>query len=144
MASGVTNSAASVRSPSFSRSSSSTTTTIRPARISAMASSTVAKFATGAGLGLECIKLFVYLSRRNEPREAGGNNLINTEREDSQNDARNHHGEARVVVRHVIEPMRLRCQVSIAAMGKPPHLAEVQINPTYDADEKYRQHAPCS
>ena len=39
IASGVTLSAAIVRSPSFSRSSSSTTMTIRPARISAMASS---------------------------------------------------------------------------------------------------------
>src|SRR5215831_9726084 len=43
MASGVTCSAASVRSPSFSRSSSSTTTTIRPARISAMAPGTSMK-----------------------------------------------------------------------------------------------------
>src|ERR1017187_2721434 len=40
MASGVTNSAASVRSPSFSRSSSSTTTIIRPARISSSAPGT--------------------------------------------------------------------------------------------------------
>src|SRR3954465_15112961 len=40
MASGVTRSAASVRSPSFSRSSSSTTTTIRPARISSRAPGT--------------------------------------------------------------------------------------------------------
>src|SRR5579871_6250880 len=40
MASGVTFSAAKVRSPSFSRSSSSTTTIIRPARISATALST--------------------------------------------------------------------------------------------------------
>ena len=38
-ASGVTNCAAIVRSPSFSRSSSSTTTTKRPARISSIASS---------------------------------------------------------------------------------------------------------
>src|SRR5271170_2399236 len=44
IASGVTNSAASVRSPSFSRSSSSTTTTIRPALISATA------FATSANI----------------------------------------------------------------------------------------------
>ena len=43
IASGVANSAASVRSPSFSRSSSSTTTSMRPARISSMASGTVAK-----------------------------------------------------------------------------------------------------
>src|SRR5580698_5260398 len=42
IASGVTNSAASVRSPSFSRSSSSTTMTIRPALISATASITSA------------------------------------------------------------------------------------------------------
>src|SRR5258705_2014837 len=42
IASGVTNSAASVRSPSFSRSSSSTTTTIRPALISATVSVTSA------------------------------------------------------------------------------------------------------
>src|ERR1700722_5008887 len=42
IASGVTNSAASVRSPSFSRSSSSTTTTIRPAFISSTASITLA------------------------------------------------------------------------------------------------------
>src|SRR3990172_8279921 len=41
IASGVTNSAASVRSPSFSRSSSSTRITILPARMSAMASSIV-------------------------------------------------------------------------------------------------------
>ena len=41
-ASGVTNCAAMVRSPSFSRSSSSTTTTKRPARISSIASSIVA------------------------------------------------------------------------------------------------------
>ena len=41
-ASGVTNSAAMVRSPSFSRSSSSTTTTMRPAFISSRASSMVA------------------------------------------------------------------------------------------------------
>src|SRR5579875_2037113 len=40
MASGVTNSAARVRSPSFSRSSSSTTTTMRPARMSASAPGT--------------------------------------------------------------------------------------------------------
>src|SRR3954447_18386301 len=43
IASGVTNCAAIVRSPSFSRSSSSTTTTNRPARISSIASSTLAK-----------------------------------------------------------------------------------------------------
>src|ERR1700722_6381291 len=43
MASGVTNSAARVRSPSFSRSSSSTTTTMRPARISAKAPGTSVK-----------------------------------------------------------------------------------------------------
>ena len=42
IASGVANWAAIVRSPSFSRSSSSQTTTIRPARISSSASSTVA------------------------------------------------------------------------------------------------------
>ncbi len=42
IASGVTKSAARIRSPSFSRSSSSTRMTIRPARISAMISSTVA------------------------------------------------------------------------------------------------------
>ena len=42
-ASGVTNWAAIVRSPSFSRSSSSTTTTNRPARISSIACSIVAK-----------------------------------------------------------------------------------------------------
>ena len=43
IASGVTNWAAIVRSPSFSRSSSSQTTTIRPARISSIASSIGAK-----------------------------------------------------------------------------------------------------
>ena len=43
IASGVTCSAAITRSPSFSRSSSSTTTTIRPAAMSSIASSTVAK-----------------------------------------------------------------------------------------------------
>ena len=42
IASGVANCAASVRSPSFSRSSSSQTTTMRPARISSSASSIVA------------------------------------------------------------------------------------------------------
>ena len=42
IASGVANCAASVRSPSFSRSSASQTTTIRPARMSSMASSIVA------------------------------------------------------------------------------------------------------
>src|SRR5215216_4961133 len=42
IASGVANCAAIVRSPSFSRSSSSHTTTMRPARISSRASSTVA------------------------------------------------------------------------------------------------------
>src|SRR6476619_616662 len=42
MASGVTNWAATVRSPSFSRSSSSTTTSMRPARISSIASAMVA------------------------------------------------------------------------------------------------------
>ena len=51
-ASGVANCAAIVRSPSFSRSSSSTTTTKRPARMSSIASSTVAKRALGVGLGL--------------------------------------------------------------------------------------------
>ena len=40
--SGVTNCAAIVRSPSFSRSASSTTTTKRPERMSSIASSTVA------------------------------------------------------------------------------------------------------
>jgi hypothetical protein len=43
MVSGVTNCAAIVRSPSFSRSSSSTTTTIRPWRMSSIAASIVAK-----------------------------------------------------------------------------------------------------
>src|SRR5690242_5216961 len=43
IASGVTNWAAMVRSPSFSRSSSSTTTSMRPARISSIASGIVAK-----------------------------------------------------------------------------------------------------
>jgi hypothetical protein len=43
IASGVTNWAAIVRSPSFSRSSSSQTTTIRPARISSIASTIDAK-----------------------------------------------------------------------------------------------------
>ncbi len=43
IASGVANCAAIVRSPSFSRSSSSQTTTIRPARISSSACSIVAK-----------------------------------------------------------------------------------------------------
>ena len=47
-ASGVTNCAAIVRSPSFSRSSSSTTTTNRPARISSIASSTDEKTVLGA------------------------------------------------------------------------------------------------
>jgi hypothetical protein len=42
-ASGVANCAAIVRSPSFSRSASSTTTTMRPWRMSSMASSMVAK-----------------------------------------------------------------------------------------------------
>src|SRR5208283_2227795 len=63
MASGVTFSAASVRSPSFSRSSSSTTTIMRPARISSIASGT----ATNGGWGLidgmqtsELILVFVF------------------------------------------------------------------------------------
>jgi hypothetical protein len=43
IAAGVTFSAAITKSPSFSRSSSSTTMSMRPARISAMASSMVAK-----------------------------------------------------------------------------------------------------
>src|SRR5215212_1763850 len=43
MASGVANSAAMMRSPSFSRSSSSTTTTISPRATAAIASSTLAK-----------------------------------------------------------------------------------------------------
>ena len=43
IASGVTNCAAIVRSPSFSRSASSTTTTKRPERMSSIASSIVAK-----------------------------------------------------------------------------------------------------
>src|SRR5436190_12918067 len=43
IASGVTFSAASIRSPSFSRSSSSTITIIRPARISSMAVGTLVK-----------------------------------------------------------------------------------------------------
>jgi hypothetical protein len=47
MASGVTFSAASVRSPSFSRSSSSTTTIKRPARISAIATGTVVNASFG-------------------------------------------------------------------------------------------------
>ena len=50
-ASGVANCAAIVRSPSFSRSSSSTTTTNRPSRISSIASSTVAKGLSVSGLG---------------------------------------------------------------------------------------------
>ena len=50
MASGVTSSAAIVRSPSFSRSSSSTTMIILPARIAAMASSTVANGTRRAGV----------------------------------------------------------------------------------------------
>jgi hypothetical protein len=44
IASGVVNCAAIVRSPSFSRSSSSQTTTIFPARMSSSASSMVAKW----------------------------------------------------------------------------------------------------
>src|SRR5271165_5212617 len=47
MASGVTFSAARVRSPSFSRSSSSTTTIIRPARISSIAVGTSVKYELG-------------------------------------------------------------------------------------------------
>ena len=47
--SGVANCAASVRSPSFSRSSSSQTTTILPGRMSSIASSIVAKGVGGAG-----------------------------------------------------------------------------------------------
>ena len=50
IASGVTNCAAIVRSPSFSRSASSTTTTNRPARISSIASSIVAKGDDVAGV----------------------------------------------------------------------------------------------
>ncbi len=50
IASGVANCAAIVRSPSFSRSAASTTTTIRPRRISSTASSTVAN-GLGSGTG---------------------------------------------------------------------------------------------
>src|SRR3984885_2464827 len=62
MASGVTNSAASVRSPSFSRFSSSTTTTMRPAWISAMAPGTSMKGRWGIVLGafLCCMKDAAY------------------------------------------------------------------------------------
>src|SRR5256885_7155586 len=48
IASGVANCAAITRSPSFSRSGSSTTTTIRPSRMSSIASSTVAKVVVAA------------------------------------------------------------------------------------------------
>ena len=51
MASGVTFSAARVRSPSFSRSSSSTTTIMRPARISSIASGTSVNGCWGLILG---------------------------------------------------------------------------------------------
>src|ERR1022692_345973 len=54
MVSGVTFSAASVKSPSFSRSSSSTTTIIRPLRISSMAAGTSAK--EGGGMKANCSK----------------------------------------------------------------------------------------
>ncbi len=59
MASGVTNWAAMVRSPSFSRSSSSTTTSIRPPRISSIACGMVAKdirFQDSAGVVSELPK----------------------------------------------------------------------------------------
>ena len=56
IASGVTCSAAMHRSPSFSRSGESTTTTMRPARISAIASSTVANVEASM-LGI-CLQIF--------------------------------------------------------------------------------------
>ena len=49
IASGVANWAAIVRSPSFSRSGASTTTTILPARMSSIASSMVANGLSGTG-----------------------------------------------------------------------------------------------
>src|SRR5580658_7698105 len=61
MASGVTCSAASVRSPSFSRSSSSTTTTMRPRRISSSAPGTSVKGGSkvrwGLGTGVRVIAI---------------------------------------------------------------------------------------
>ena len=66
-ASGVTNCAAIVRSPSFSRSSSSTTTTNRPARISSIASSTVAKTLLGASVLIDSSYSAVAELRRSCP-----------------------------------------------------------------------------
>src|SRR4029079_4877689 len=54
MASGVMHSAAMVRSPSFSRSSSSTTTSIRPARNSSIASGMVANGFTSYRITSRC------------------------------------------------------------------------------------------
>src|SRR4051794_11159806 len=68
-ASGVTNCAAIVRSPSFSRSSSSTTTTNFPARMSSIASSTVAKTLLGASVLIDSsYSAGSELRRRRRPR----------------------------------------------------------------------------
>src|ERR1700753_2704607 len=72
IASGVTNSAASVRSPSFSRSSSSTTTTIRPALNSATASATSANIVSAFLLHI-FRRIPSYVRRKKEtPPTVGG------------------------------------------------------------------------
>ena len=69
IASGVTYSAAITRSPSFSRSGESTTTTMRPARISSSASSTVANGDSPSSSGYE---LLVALRRRSSGHPPDG------------------------------------------------------------------------
>ncbi len=72
IASGDTCSAASVRSPSFSRSSSSTTTTMRPARISASAPGTSVKgssiMRTGSGITVLLFSRMVTLNSKSATR----------------------------------------------------------------------------
>src|SRR5262245_56968726 len=66
-ASGVTNCAAIVRSPSFSRSSSSTTTTKRPARISSIASSILANGLVSRSVTALIAPSYPRSPRRHEP-----------------------------------------------------------------------------
>src|SRR5208283_5194298 len=83
MASGVTCSAASVRSPSFSRSSSSTTTSMRPARISARAPGTSINGLSKvrAELGILALLFYFLLSQvvDAKPITGGGGKLRDAE-----------------------------------------------------------------
>src|SRR5579883_1239791 len=107
MSAGVTFSAAMVRSPSFSRSSSSQTTTILPARMSSRASSMVAN---GSGIGPRLDEPFDVLGDHVDldvdpvahPLEAEGGQV---RRVGNQGDAEAagvavHHGQAHAVERH--------------------------------------------